>query len=235
MLSRSYSLKLIPGRFKATSFCPRSVGLVLIQQRHFSEPKKTSAWSINFIPPVAVKGIAIGGGFWVLTSVLYNLAYAFLELTPAASLYYGFIGGSLSTGLAAGALLSYNNGLNIVQYDVFKTIMANINQNEEISLLIGTNYTPSDIRGVSSQQGGFGIAHRNVKWFKPTMKMLFTLSYNVGNRPGKAIVTASVSRSLLSTSIEYIAIEAETKRIIVVGDQSCFVLHDELKSKISIY
>ena len=85
-------------------------------------------------------GAYLGGGsivFYGISKLFYDGALAFLSLTPANSLKYGFYGGLLSTGTMAAILTCVERAINVKPERAFELGMGLANANEDLRSLLG--------------------------------------------------------------------------------------------------
>lgn len=124
-------------------------------------------------------GTYVGGGsivFYGISKLFYDGALAFLSLTPANSLKYGFYGGLLSTGTMAGILTCVERAINVKPERAFELGMGLANANEDLRSLLGgiMVHQPSDLKMYKSRKGSFLFADGSVVWKEPKCEMVLT-------------------------------------------------------------
>ena len=77
--------------------------------------------------------------FYGITRFMYDITYQFLALTPATSLYYGFMGGSISTTIFGSCVLAAYGTLSMHPNNSYK-LASNIASNDsELKKYLGAN------------------------------------------------------------------------------------------------
>lgn len=141
----------------------------------------------------STRNLVIGGVTAASLSVayiLFDLTHAFMSLTPATSLFYGFMSGAVTAGSTAGLAWYVGRSFQISPDRAVARAMKLINKNDAVLAYIGKS-RPSGIKSFYSKYGGFAVSasKASLSWESPQIQTMFVLE---GTKPGVERALASV-------------------------------------------
>ena len=193
----------------------------------------------------STRNLVIGGA--AVTSlgvayILFDLTHAFLSLTPASSMYYGFIGGAMTAGTTAGLAWYGERSFQISADRAVAKAMKVINQNETVVAYIGKS-RPASIKSFSSKYGGFAVnaTKARLSWESPQIQVQFVLEGSkMGDRSGggggqQAIASVVYGKKGFSEVLEYVGVDfspqdPHSATLVVEGNASKFTIANALKA-----
>jgi hypothetical protein len=212
----------------------------------FSTEKREESGSTSFIKklaPQAMNGLMITGGVitaYGISTIIWDLTGLFINLTPAATGYYGFIGGFATSGIFGGLMYYVERWYTIRPNTVFWWSLRMVNKHEAVRVAVGHDVA-GDLKATSlrafRQEGGYWtVLNGKLTWKKPRVQMVYAA---VGGHGDEAIVMVEASRSGFNEEIESICVDLKDsftkkpkKRILVKGTEDFFAVADDLKSAV---
>lgn len=113
--------------------------------------------------------------FYGITRVMYDVTYQFLALTPATSLYYGFVGGSISTTIFGSFILAAYGTLSMHPSSSYH-VAAKIARNDaelkrHLGVTAGQRLAIDQLKTYVSQSGGVNLSSMAIN--SPQMFVMF--------------------------------------------------------------
>jgi len=188
------------------------------------------------------RGMIAGGSVTaalVLTRFIYGISYSFMSLTPAVSLYYGYMGGILTTITVGGCAFIGERAFRVIDPSAAKrAAMVVLNKNDALKRVINEkgketqDLTAGKVFSYLPTKGGMGLAVNSYlpQWYHPEVQICFT----VQGSTGEALVTALYTKKGIYTTsatgdIEYVGVEwisgnnnIGAAPMTVLGDRSKF-------------
>lgn len=203
------------------------------------EDEKEPISKFQAMKPKLMNGaMVLGAGVtaYGISNIIWDMTKMFITLTPAATGYYGFVGGIFSTSILGGLAYYTERWYTIRPETVFQMSLNELNKPHQVwrEQGVGT-YKSGKLRAFRQDGGYWTVENRRLVWQKPRVQMV----YNAFSAHGEAIVTVEASRSGFNETIEFICIDVETplslnnddvnkKRILVKGSDDNFELADQL-------
>lgn len=182
--------------------------------------------------PVHSRGwVMLGSGVvaFGVSRVFYNITYSFLGLTPAASLYYGFLGGLVTA--ASGAMVVWwgDQTFRVAPERAVTYSLELLNKSKKVTDLMGgyviTNNVVRSYSIVHSQIGFKGILPR---WISPYVEIVYTVKSK--NSEDEAVVTCVYGKKGTGEVVDYLAIEpTDGDKLVVIAKAATFSIQDSLK------
>lgn len=161
---------------------------------------------------------------------MYAITTTFMTLTPAVSLYYGFIGGTMTSGISCIALAIAWNSRFISPESAFHKIIGNANKNPQIKKVFGSSLTAGELRTYRSTSGSIGIKNGYPVWIGPKIEMVF----NVRGKDAEGLIAAIISKSGYFMKIDYLSIYVPEKgNTVIIGDANLWVIKKALEDYVS--
>jgi hypothetical protein len=159
---------------------------------------------------------------------MYDLTFSFMSLTPAVSLYYGFIGGALSTAAAAGISYTGIRAIHIHPNEVFWPSWNVVSSNAQVKDLLGNILkVSSDLRAYKSIKGGLTVQNKSISWVNPECILVYNIIGDRGIEEG--MVTVKGTKRNNKIDIDFIGVDVGFKdRIVVVGNESEFLTNEQV-------
>lgn len=181
--------------------------------------------------PIHSRGwVMLGSGVvaFGVSRVFYNITYSFLGLTPAASLYYGFIGGLVTA--ASGAMVVWwgDQTFRVAPERAVTYSLELLNKSKKVNDLMGgyviTNNVVRSYSIVHSQIGFKGILPR---WISPYVEVAYTVKSK--NSDDEAVVTCVYGKKGTSEVVDYLAIEpTDGEKMVIIAKAATFSIQDSL-------
>lgn len=208
------------------------------------EDEKEPVSQFQALKPKLMNGaMVVGAGVtaYGISNIIWDMTKMFITLTPAATGYYGFMGGIVSTSILGGLAYYTERWYTIRPETVFRMSLRKLNKPSQDwrEQGVGT-YKAGKLRAFRQDGGYWSVVNRRLVWEKPRVQMV----YNVFSAHGEALVTVEASRSGFNETIEFICIDVDTsasiqneddgkrKRILVKGSDDKFKMADQLHSYI---
>ena len=203
-----------------------------------STPRSSSNWK-HYYEDYKGSMFYIGAGsitFYGLSRIFYDVTYNFLSLTPGSSLYYGFMGGSVTTVICGSSLLIGYGTLFLHPDVVFRKASRLVVNDSNITRILGDGkLTYDEIKGYKSIAGGFQFLEGRSTWKNPECFLI----YHVSNKSKNISATVSVKayKKNFKENFEFIGVEVikdasqSKERVIVVGDKEVYEQFDTIHKK----
>lgn len=210
-----------------------------VQTNSATQQSKIGMSIIKSYMPV---GFAVGGGsvaLYGISKIMYFVTTTFMTLTPTASLYYGFIGGSLSAALAAGAgILLLQSSRGIDHERLWRRAISELSKNDKVKRNVGFRIRAGDMKAyLTTQRGGLLVHKGSLSWAKSRCEMIFPIEGYGDHLYTEGFVTVVVSKKFgLYDKIEFLSVtllDDKSTNIIVKGDESMVSLRDPLNKFIA--
>ena len=123
-------------------------------------------------------GVVLGSAAVATASVsylLYDVTYNFMSLTPAASLYYGFMAGAASAATAAGFGYLGERWSRLNPDRALAAAMKVIRANPKVADILGEGLTSGKMRSYNIQRGGISFKESFPKLYRPEIQLTFVL------------------------------------------------------------
>lgn len=231
------------GRTTSFAFKRAREGTASLQVLHFSsddfkeerdEPQSMIQRVKQHLANVAMIGGA-GITAFGISSIVWDMTKMFINLTPAATGYYGFIGGILTTGILGGLGYYTERWYTIRPEHVFRVSLGLLNLPHQHWREPGVGqYKAGKMRACRTDGGYWTVVGSKLTWKKPRVQ----LCYKVTGSHGSALVTVEATRSGFTEDIDFLCIDVHPpfsdqntwKRVLVKGSEDRFPLADELHS-----
>lgn len=186
--------------------------------------------------PLHSKGwVMLGSGVVALgvSRVFYSVMYSFLELTPAASLYYGFMGGIITAASSAMVIWWGDQTFRVAPERAVQYSLELLNKSKAVTDVLGSgaqlNSVVRSYSIVHSQIGFKGVAP---KWISPFVEVAYTVKAK--NSDKEAIVTCVYGKKGIDEVVDYLAIEPisaqdSNKKVVIMGKEALFTIQSQLK------
>eukprot|EP01035_Chromulina_nebulosa_P017257 gene17257-22788_t len=161
-----------------------------------------------------------------------------MSLTPAVSLYYGFIGGAASTAIACAFLFAARDSLTMSPDQSLRLTLSILRKNEEVKLLLGNNIKVLDVKLFRSTSGGFSFKSGRIRWEGPQIQLIALIT---GSQAGKkGIVSVSCSKNYLTGSVNYLTVDIVDEKeshvnIHILGDVKLWTIGESVDSMVKSY
>ncbi len=166
-----------------------------------------------------------------VSKVLYSITSSFLALTPAGSLYYGFMGGMVTMGMAAGFSYVGERSFRLNPNHAIRSAMQIISKHKDVQEHLGSSLTIGPIKTYKSVASSIGVVNGKPGWISPILDVVFQLH----SRNKDAIVSVVYTKKgLLQEKCEFIEVEINDpndgkKTLTLVGENSHFTVRNEIK------
>lgn len=204
--------------------------------------------SLRFIPqflrpfiPTTTSGFVLAGSAFVgigMTRIFYGVTTSFLGLTPAGSLYYGFVGGLLTAASSAAVIYIGERSFRIHPDHAVNLCLPILNKNKMILELFGSHVTlASTAKTYSLQQSTIGLVNNIPTWINPNIQLVFTVRGKRKDVDG--IVTVVYRKAGLAEHIDYLAVDvipltikagspvsASSASLVIVGHDNRFTVRN---------
>lgn len=185
-----------------------------------------------YLPTHSRGWVMLGSGVvaFGVSRVFYNITYSFLGLTPAASLYYGFMGGLVTA--ASGAMVVWwgDQTFRVAPERAVTYSLELLNKSSKVTELMGgyviTNNVVRSYSIVHSQIGFKGILPR---WISPYVEVVYTVKSK--NAEAEAVVTCVYGKKGTSEVVDYLAIEptaSKGEKLVVIAKDATFTIQDSV-------
>jgi hypothetical protein len=208
-----------------------------------NEKKEEEPSMLKKLAPQVMNGVMIAGGVvtaYGISTMIWDLTALFINLTPAATGYYGFIGGFATSGIFGGLLYYTERWYTIRPNTVFWWSLNMVNENEAVNAATGGD-AAGDLKGTTlrafRQEGGYWtVLGGKLTWKKPRVQMVYGA---IGGYGDEAIIVVEASRSGFKEDIEFVCVDLKDSygkskgRYLVKGSDDKYPIADELKSAIN--
>ena len=165
---------------------------------------------------------------------MYEMTTTFMSLTPAISLYYGFLGGFFSGIGTCGAVYVVNEARFISPDTTFYNAISTISNDPNIKKINLLSHKTSDFKLLSSTPGYIGLKHSLPSWIGPKNILVFNV---YGKNNEKGIVSVVQSKSYFKPKINYLHVNLFNSNnelvnsLLLIDDHPSFVQYeDQIKS-----
>jgi hypothetical protein len=167
---------------------------------------------------------------FLVDRIMYTITTTFMTLTPAVSLYYGFIGGTMTSGISCIALMIAWNSRYVTPESAFHKVFGNISKNPQIKRMFGSSFTAGDLRTYRSTAGAIAVRNGYPVLLGPKLEMVF----NVHGKDADGIVAAIVSKNGYFTKIDYLSIYLPKKgNTVIIGNENAWTMKKSLEDYVS--
>lgn len=193
--------------------------------------KKSNNW-LNKIPFKSTQ-VIVGSSIVLALGVskaLYGVTSSFLALTPAGSLYYGFIGGMATMGMAAGFSYIGERSFRLNPNHAIRSAMQVISKNKGVQEALGGSMTIGPIKTYKSIASSIGVVNGKPGWVSPRIEVVFQLHGKKGDGLVSVVYT---KKGLFQEKCEFIEIEVEGGNgkhpYLLVGEADDFTVRSDVK------
>lgn len=185
-----------------------------------------------YLPAHSRGWVVLGSGIVALgvSRVFYGVTYSFLGLTPATSLYYGFIGGLLTAGSSAAVVWWGDQTFRVAPERAVQYSLEILNKSPSVATLMsGAVYSNSVVRSYSVVNSQIGFKNMIPKWISPYVEIAYTVK---GKTNKEAVVTCVYGKKGTKEVIDYLAIEPTdetSNKVVVVKKDALFTISASLK------
>ncbi len=242
MLLRSVPRSLIEPRFvrQPTLILARSINQENLKSGADAETSsKNDGLLAKVLNYTNTRSMMIGGGSLValgITYSFYDITYAFMSLTPAASLYYGFVSGVFTAGTAGGMAWYAERSFHISPDRAVVKAVHSINKNPVIVNALG-KVKAGTVKSYTSKHGGFSIKATNASmfWDSPQIQIMFPVTGSKNNQQAMACVV--YGKKGFSEILEYVGIDLDpsdptASMFVVEGNSAKFNIQNNLKAHV---
>jgi len=139
-----------------------------------------------------------------LCRVVFGITSTFMGLTPTASLYYGFMGGTITSSLIFSSLGIAMNARTISHERIQTLAMKVLSQNADVIRSMG-KITATPFKTFTSSVGTIGIKNGYPAWIEPRIDMVLNIRGNNKNK-NDAVVCVSAVKNGWSEKILYLSV-----------------------------
>lgn len=166
-----------------------------------------------------------------VSRVFYGLTSSFLALTPAGSLYYGFLGGAITTGVAAGLTYVGERSFRLNPNHAVRSCMQYLSKNKEANEILGGQLRPGQVRSYTAVHSSLSMNHGKPKWVNPVIQMAFIVH---GQRSDALVSLYYTKKGLFEEKCQYISLDFYDQKgnlvnICLEGNEKDFDAKNELK------
>lgn len=185
-----------------------------------------------YLPAHSRGWVVLGSGIVALgvSRVFYSVTYTFLGLTPATSLYYGFIGGLLTAGSSAAVVWWGDQTFRVAPERAVQYSLETLNKSPNVTTLMGgTVQSNSAVRSYSVINSQIGFKNMVPVWISPYVEIAYTVK---GKTNKEAVVTCVYGKKGTKEVIDYLAIEPKdgtSDKLVVVKKNALFTISVSLK------
>lgn len=180
------------------------------------EKTSESKFSVILSQITSSRGLVITGSILAalgITRAMYNITYSFLSLTPATSMYYGFLGGVMVSTTTAALIYIGDRSFRINPNRALAASLKILNKNSDLKHLIGSSLSAGPIKVYQSRE----------TFLRPQIQMCYLLQ----GAKGEALVSVVYCKKGLGEDIEYLGVDWMDKagKILdfqLIGDPSKF-------------
>lgn len=195
---------------------------------------EVKGWKKYLTPVVTVGGGAVA--LYGISRIMYYMATSFLALTPAGSLYYGFIGGCISSGFLG---LMIGMGIESQRLDpdlALRYARSLTLKHGVVKQLLGNNLKVNELKLYKTTHGGLGVRNGVPQWVSPEVNLVF----HVNGSLGEGIVRANCVRKNFNVIVTYLSFDhidsnKGISTLLLLGQESDWKLNDATKELISSY
>jgi hypothetical protein len=186
----------------------------------------------------------VGSGVVALTvsRIFYSITYSFLALTPATSLYYGFIGGLITAMSGAGVIYWGDRSFRVTPDRAVYLAMSKLSQHPALLDLLGPNIILANpIRSYTLTNSHISLKQSFLpQWQSPSVSVCFTVrsapqkhqisNPNIQTSSKEVLVSTIYTKKGMDEVIEYLAIDYDgTARMLLIGgEKQTFAVRREL-------
>ena len=214
------------------------VGLRFSSNVH-DRPEKNESFFEKHKRQILLAGGATGGvvTLYGISKILYTVTSTLFSLTPAASLYYGFLTGVITAGTGASAISSVYKVVNMNVDTAWRSAFYIINNDKKVLDLIGKSklYGSDMIKAYKVYAGGPTVVNNMPTWVYPKAEMLVKLTGEKGN----ALASMKIIRKTIRgrEQLEYLCLHIpiagtnNTEDIVIINDDNTNNNNSNLKDK----
>ena len=200
-----------------------------------SDNPKQSSWLgkiTDSMTPSRIKTVAAGGAIAVIgaSTVVYEVGTGFMNLTPYATGYYGFILGVITTGLSS---IGFNRAVSLLYLspdDVKKRIVDFLKVNTFVQHAFGGDIMTSDMIGYRSGNGHLTVKSRSVIWSPTFIEIVMGIR---GANGTFGIVTAVASKTFTGVNLSSICVHIDQiEPRFVAGSDDSIVYHKKMAAEV---
>lgn len=185
-------------------------------------------------PQLVQIAVAVGGGVTVygISSVIYDMFFGFLSLTPRDMGLYGFAAGFATASLACGVGLAVNHGLTIRPEQVFRASLRTIQSDRVAINRLGEGIQSRGLRAYKIDGGHWSVQGVSPVWVPPRVQLI----YDVAGERYDGLVTVEARKRMTGTDTTFIGLDVmnpKEERVLIDGDESRLYVKDQLRSLVS--
>jgi len=167
---------------------------------------------------------------------MYFVTSTFLTLTPTASLYYGFLGGSASAGIAAATgVFIFQSTRGINNDRLWRRAILELSRNDRVKSKVGYRLKAGSVKAYSTTQAGglrFRPGNGGLKWEPNVVQMTFSVEGSGDHLYSEGLVVVVASKAFgLYDKIDFLSVtllDEDATHIIVKGDESQVEIKDSV-------
>jgi hypothetical protein len=174
---------------------------------------------------------AAAGGTIVAALLVYDLAYDFLVLTPAQSMYYGFMGGLFAAGIGGGVGYLGIRWSRLNPDRAISAAMKVLRSHPLAAEILGDGISSGTLRTYKIKRGFLSFKNGLPVFSRPEVQLVFVAKGST--REALVSVTYSVlgvKESLPYCGLSWSSAKGTQEFLAIVGDKSRFTATDDIKS-----
>ena len=164
-----------------------------------------------------------------ITSILYHVTTSLMTLTPATSLYYGFIGGAITAGSGTSMFVAARKLIYIHPETAWHAANDIINGDRIVTEILGvrTKSGSDVIKAYKHYAGGLTVRNNRPTWVNPSVDLLV----KIDGEKCDALACIKISMKNMKEEVDYLCLYFDEKDshdisdMLLVGDKK----HNEFK------
>lgn len=201
-------------------------------QKENNEPPNNATSAVMSKLPFKSREVIVGGSIILAMGVskaLYSVTSSFLALTPAGSLYYGFIGGMVTMGMAAGFSYIGERSFRLNPNNAIRAAMQIVSKHKDFQDILG-NFTVGPIKTYKSVASSIGVVSGKPGWISPRIEVVFQLN---GKKSNAVVFVVYTKKGLFQEKCEFVELEIgddeKAQKYFLTGDSEQFTIRSDLK------
>jgi hypothetical protein len=205
--------------------------------RDFSSPAnkdddslKSKSQAASLLSRYAYPAAAAGGTF-VAAMLMYDVAYDFLVLTPAQSMYYGYLAGMMTAGIGGGVSFLGFRWSRLNPDRAISAAMKALNKDPLAKEILGTGISAGSVRAYKIRRGFLSFEGIIPKFARPEVQLVFIAKGS--NKEAIATVTYSVlafREHVAFCGLSWVNPRGLPEAATIVCNHTAFTATEELKS-----